>query len=272
MFGRSLILLPCLILLPGLSGSASGQKVADKLPSAAEVIEKHILAKGGYEYLFSLMTMHVVWTKNDGDHNWNFESWRTPRQTFVRQTYDGEPFRTKGCWVADTPAEAGKLKGISWDHYANRAPVLHQGSTLQENLMNAASIDEATLWLERSSSVKFVGVEKVEDNDCYHLTFTGHDGADTERFFDVKTAYLLRTVRIEHESGGTIVMRNYSDHKQIGHIVMAMKQQIVSDSGIDVWEVESAEFDLEIDVEQFEVPKEIQAEINRMEALHDNGD
>ena len=272
MFARSLVLLSSLILLSVLLDAANGQEAADTLPSAEEVIERHILFKGGYEYLSSLTTMHVVWTTEKDDHVWKFERWRMPSQKFARKTCDGKPFLTKGCWVADEPSETGELQGVSWNQNANRNPVFHRATTLQENLMNTASIDGATLWTERSSSIKIVGIEKVEDSDCYHLTFTGLDGSETERFFDVKTSQLLRTVSIEHETGGTVVMRNYSDYKQIGEILMPMKLQIVSATGIDVWKVESAEVDLEIDVEQFDIPLEVQVEIDRMETLHGNGD
>ena len=241
------------------SASASAQK--DKtanLPTAEQVIDRHIMAKGGYEVLSSISTMRTVWTKTDGRGKWKFERWRIPGRKFAEQSLDGEIERTIGCVVANPSADVKSLKGVSWWDSGNGIR-LEGGLELQENLVDAATLDNTTRWEERYKSVVIKGIEKLHGKECYLLEFTNHDDEVAKQYFDVETYYRVCSIKIEHDSGGREVTRTFSNFKEIDGIVVSMKQTIDSASGQDIWEIQEFEHGREIDFDDFPLPEEVAA-------------
>ena len=84
---------------------------------------------------------------------------------------------------------------------------------------------------------------------------------ETDRYFDVETGYLRCTVTDENGTGEKVT-RKFANHKLIGDVVVAMKQTIISDTGTDVWEIQSFERDVDIDIDRFELPEQVRFAIN----------
>jgi len=228
-------------------------------------VERHILAKGGFEVLSSISTLRTVWTKKVGDGEWRYERWRVPGQKFARTSLNGGPEWWYGCWVANPSAEVNSLEGIGWSTYGNNVQI-ERAQELKENLIDTATIDDTTRWFDRNESIVAKGIEKLDGKECYVLEFTNSDGEVAKRYFDTETYHKVCSIQIEHDSGGERVTRKYSNFKKFNGIVIAMKQTINSRSGTDVWEVKEFEHDSEFDFDELPMPDEVQVLIHRMRA------
>ncbi len=266
MIAQYFIGLSSLILLFSLCNSSFGQAVDPALPSAEDVIDQHILATGGYEYLASMSSMHTVWTKTEGVNEWKFERWSVPGQKYSERSLNGQIQQTDGCWVAESSKENAILSGVAWRQRGENDLHIQANAELHESLLATVTVDETTHWFDRCESVRCVAKTKIDGKACYQLKFVGRDGEESDRFFDVESWYLVCKVSVEHQTGGSVVTRNYSNHKKIGDVVVATKQTIISNNRRDVWEIQSFEHDAEIDIELFDVPERVRIAIIELHA------
>ena len=265
MFAGNLFKLFAIVVLLACPNIVSSQEVSGKvtpdLPSPDEVVERYILAKGGYELLASISSSHIVWKYVDNGVEWTFERWTVPGQYYAERSRNGELDQTYGCWVAPKKSAAGKLAGVAWRKRMDREVYMKQGVELQQTLVESLFVDGSTRWSDRTKSVKCVAKKKMDDRECYQLKFVAHDGVETDRYFDVETGYLRCTVTDENGTGEKVT-RKFANHKLIGDVVVAMKQTIISDTGTDVWEIQSFERDVDIDIDRFELPEQVRFAIN----------
>lgn len=246
------------------AASKTGSKGANKeLLPAKEVIERHILESGGFELLSSMSTMHVVWTKLHNGSEWKFERWRVRGQDFAQRSIDGEVKHSLGCWVADPEVDDQSLQGVVWTQTGDRV-FLQGGDRMKERLAETATIDDRTKWFETNKSIETTGITKVNGRDCYRLEFRGHGKELTHRFFDTETFMLRRKDRFDTEANSGQQTQTFSDFKKVGSFMMPMTQAVISEHRMDVWKVESIEFDSEIDIDQFPVPGEALAAMDKV--------
>ena len=237
-----------------------------KLPSAKSVIEKHILARGGYELLSSITTMHTVWEKQENGKTWKFERWRLPNQKYSVKLVDGMLDRTAGTWVADSSRGANKLRGISWYQRPGNPAVEISGQSLTEHLTSTAQVERAASWIATCKSVSCDAIENVNDRPCYRLNFLESNNTVTSRFFDIETGFLLKRIKTEFYTGESVVTRVYSDHQPSDGLVIPRTETIDSESGHQVWRIVEVEHSIEIDSNTFEIPPQIMASIDILAA------
>lgn len=260
----SLLVLLCQSFLGLPQDQSADLAKSESLPSAESVIEQHILARGGYELLSSISTMHTVWEKNENGKNWKFERWRLPNMKYSEKWIDEKLDRTAGSWVADSTSNLEDLRGLSWYQRPGSPAVELNRQNLAEHLASTAQIERATSWGSTCKSISCDAIEKVNGRRCYRLSFFESNDTVTSRFFDVETGFLLKRIKTEFYSGKSVVTRTYSDHVPCDGLVSPRTETIDSSSGHQVWRVVKVEHSVEIDADLFQIPDQIKVAIEVM--------
>ncbi|QEG23142.1 hypothetical protein [Mariniblastus fucicola] len=254
----------CIFIWQPVVPNAFAMQQESGLPTAEQVLDRHILAIGGYELLSSISSTHTVWRKSDPSGEWEFERWRVPgRFHSIRRSELSTT--TYGCWVADRNLKSDSLSGVSWQVSRGRV-TFHGGDALGESLIDAATIADVIQWQERYESIKCKGIVGVSGKRCHVLEFVDARQNTTTRCFDVETNFLIQKTGVEHRSGTRQVIRTYSKHKKYGDVVIPTRQIIESPSGTDVWTVTLFELDHQFDMDQHFVPDVARIAIDRMVA------
>lgn len=234
-----------------------------KLPSAKSIINKYVMALGGYEQLESRESAHWKYkvTSSKGD-NYTFEAFQIEGQYFCRTEKNSELWYTRGVWTDGTRNADGLRNGFAWHLYRDSL-LERQDDELQEYLRRRTFVTSSPHWLRDYASVKCVGVEFVNDTECYQLQLIDHNDTVIDLFFDAKTGLLRRRKCIEPFNNTTqLVERDMSDYVKVGDTLIAMNQTIKWDNIVKTYEFEFHNFNVKIPKGTFEIPPAIQRQID----------
>ena len=106
-------------------------------------------------------------------------------------------------------------------------------------------------WLEYDGEIEVKGIEKVNEEDCYHLEFRPKDGDPVQRFFDCQTGLLSK---LSYRSGSDIDWL-LSDYQNVDGVMVPMFRKHFFDGEIG-YTVKTTKvvFDKQIDPELFQPP------------------
>ncbi len=109
-------------------------------------------------------------------------------------------------------------------------------------------------WLEYDGEIEVKGIEKVNEEDCYHLEFRPKDGDPVQRYFDCQTGLLTK---MSYRSGSDIDWL-LSDYQNVDGVMVPMfrKQFFDGEIGYTV-KTTKVVFDKEIDPELFQPPSDV---------------
>ena len=246
--------------------AGDAEALEEPLPSAKRILKKYVKAMGGYEVLGSVQSAHYVMkgTSNSG-YELECEQYQIKGSYHCRYLNDGMNI-TRGVWADGTLNKEGVRTGFAWQQIDGFDMTEMVGEELQEYLRRRTRVMSSPFWEDDFKTIKCIAKTEIRGIPAYQLRFTDHNEREIDRFFDIRTGYLLRRKAIEAFNGRQQeVTREYMDHQKLeGGFVIARKQSISHNDRVDQWEIVTAEFDIEIPDGIFEVPDSIQ---NRIFAL-----
>lgn len=236
-----------LVLTAGLAPPLAAQEAA---PTAEELIEKNLEAKGGREALAAAESARIVGKMSMGGMEAPFVyEWKAPDRLRIEftiqgmtgiQAYDGEtgwmvmPFMGKTDPEKMSPEDTAMLK----DDADFRGPLFDPAS--------------------KGYTVAYVGEEDVEGTPTYKLELTKESGEvshlylDQEYYLEIKQD-TKRTVRGQEVESETAI----GDYKEVGGLMMAHSHDVTTSmapGGGQTMTFESIELNPEIPDERFAMP------------------
>lgn len=234
-------------LAPGFAGPLAAQ---DAAPTAEELIEKNLDAKGGREALAGVTSAHITGRMSMAGMEAPFVFlWKAPDRIRIEftlqgmtgiQAYDGEtgwtfmPFMGKADPEKMAPEDAAQIK----DDADFRGPLFDPAAG--------------------GYTVEYAGEEDVEGTPTYKLRLTKEDGSvshyylDQEHYLEIKQE-TRRTLRGQEVESQTAV----GDYKEVSGLVLAHSLDITSSMAPGQSQnmtFETVELNVEIPDERFVMP------------------
>lgn len=255
-----------LVTSPFQETEKAQSKDVEKTPSAKKIIDKYVLALGGYEELESRTSIH--WRANgktsDGE-TFVFEAWQGAGKYACRFERSNGTFYTRGVWSDGSLDENKQRTGFAWEE-SNGSVVEKTDEELQEYLRRRTYVTSAPTWLRDCKSVKCIGVELVHDKKAYRVEMIDHNDTLIDLFFDAESGLLLRRVCIEAFGGTTQeVIRDRFNYKKIGNTMVPMKETISWRNSVYVYENEFFKVNEKLAKGTFGVPAMIQKKIDALQ-------
>jgi len=229
-----------------------GKKLDDKKVeissdvTAVGVINDYIEAIGGTSKLNSVKSMHMSMKTNLMGQDATFETYQMSPDKFAmkinmmgmtvqEQKYDG----TKA-----VQAQMGNKK------------VITEGKEL-ESMKKQAVMFEQLNYAKKEYKLELKGIESVEGVNCYKIVVTDKDGDSTTEFYDVKSNFLIRTVKSQDGPQGqqVSIITDYKEYKDVSGIMIPFKSVINGAMPVP----------LELEATLIEWNKEIAADIFKVE-------
>ncbi len=231
---------------------AFGKKLEDKKVemssdvTAVGVINDYLEAIGGTSKLNSIKSMHMSMKTNLMGQDATFETYQMAPDKFAmkinmmgmtvqEQKYDG----TKAL-----QAQMGNKK------------VITEGKEL-ESMKKQAVMFEQLSYTNKEYKLELKGIENVEGVNCYKIVVTDKDGDSTTEFYDVKSNFLLRTVKSQEGGPGqqVSIITDFKEYKDVSGIMIPFKSVITGAMPVP----------LELEATLIEWNKEIGSEIFKVE-------
>jgi len=231
---------------------AFGKKLEDKKVemssdvTAVGVINDYLEAIGGTSKLNSVKSMHMSMKTNLMGQDATFETYQMAPDKFAmkinmmgmtvqEQKYDG----TKAL-----QAQMGNKK------------VITEGKEL-ESMKKQAVMFEQLSYTNKEYKLELKGIENVEGVNCYKIVVTDKDGDSTTEFYDVKSNFLLRTVKSQEGGPGqqVSIITDFKEYKDVSGIMIPFKSVITGAMPVP----------LELEATLIEWNKEIGSEIFKVE-------
>ena len=195
-----------LLLLHGVSLNAQDAKKTNSVneleyPTAEEIIDKYIMAIGGYEVVASRSTIHrIAHASSSSGQIFSYELHRNKSHYHVKFEMENGQVIERGVRVDRGPGADGKRLGAAWTSSGGTVRSV-VGQELQDKLRVHSAASRTAEYLTFYKSVKFVSSETINDREVYKLLVTDYNGSEIENFFDAKTGLLRRTSNFELLSG-----------------------------------------------------------------------
>lgn len=203
---------------------AFGKKLEDKKVemssdvTANGVVKDYLDAIGGQNKLKAIKSLHTSMKTNMMGQEATFETYQVAPDKFAmkvnmmgmtvqEQRYDG---------VKGMQAQMGNKK------------VITEGKEL-EDLKKQTVVFEQLNYTNTGYKLELKGIESVEGNNCYKVIVTDPAGTTTTEYYDVKSSYLVRSVKSQAGQGGESVSitTDFKDYKDAGGILMPYTTTII---------------------------------------------
>lgn len=245
----------------------------DELPSAEELVQKHIDATGGraaYDAIQNRKTTMTIEIVGAGIELEATTFAAKPNKVFATVQAPAIGTINKGC--------TGE---VAWSMSDMQGPVIEQGAGL-ENTVRDSVFDRVIYWQTLYESASCTGVEKVGDRECYKVEFTPPPYKD-ESLKDVERSVL--TVYFDKESGlgiqfatnvvsdaGIInVVAQFSDYRDVDGILIPFVTEMGLVGQKRIMTTKSVEHNLELPADQFDPPQEIQDLLHKQNEAEEEG-
>ncbi|MBI2680750.1 MAG: DUF620 domain-containing protein [Candidatus Solibacter usitatus] len=153
--------------------------------------------------------------------------------------------------------EDGSNGEIAWNRSALQGPRIKEGDE-RAAALREATFNEPLHWRKLYKSVETVGIEKVDDKDCYKVVLTPLEGKAQTQFFDRQSHLLVKfAMTLSSPMGEVAVESRLGDYRKDGDLLTphrleqsAMGQQFVITIDTVKWneEIPKSRFDLPADV------------------------
>jgi zinc protease len=153
--------------------------------------------------------------------------------------------------------EDGSNGEIAWNRSALQGPRIKDGDE-KAAALREATFNEPLHWRKLYKSAETVGIEKVDDKDCYKVILTPLEGKPETQFFDRQSHLLVKfAMTLSSPMGEIAVESRLSDYRKDGDLLTphrleqsAMGQQFVITIDTVKWneEIPDNRFDLPADV------------------------
>jgi hypothetical protein len=236
------------VSLTGVS-SLFAQETATAKMTGKEILAKHVEASGGAEKLKSLKSSKT--TVKFKMPAAGIEAPMTiifaqPQRAFMEMEIPGLGKINKG-----TDGD------VAWETNAMSGPRIMEGAEKDQFLREADPISD--LHPDKYfKSIENLGIKKVDDQDCYEVKFTTKDDKEETKFYDAKTFLVTKSEQMAETPMGEINISSVqSDYKLIDGMQIPHKIEINSMGQQQIMEVESIEFNIDLEEGTFDIPDEI---------------
>ena len=225
-------------------------KMAEALPPAQEIIDRHIEAVGGRKAIESLNSVSIkgsITIPANGMSGTVEVFAARPNKTLVKTTLAG---------IGDI-AE-GFDGTVAWSMSPMTGPMLVTGEELEEKKFYA-NFDGALGIASRYESIKTLEKTTFEGKPVYKVALTRKGGADDIDFYDVESGLKVGSINERKNPMGTIsVTSAYSDYKKFGDLLQPTVLTQTMTGVQMVTRFTSIEYN-KVDPAVFELPAEIKA-------------
>ena len=115
---------------------------------------------------------------------------------------------------------------------------------------------------EKGHTAEFLGKDDLEGSEVYKIKLTYDDGDEATYFIDAENFVVLKEESVVNMRGQEVKNEVlYSDYKPINDMIMPFSFQIVTNGQVSqTINIETVEYDTEVDMKIFEKPDPIQTE------------
>jgi hypothetical protein len=229
---------------------AAPKPSTEKLPAAADVIDRHIKAIGGRDAVLSHASSHATGT------------FGVPAAgiTGSVEVFAAKPNRM--LMRITIPGLGEMLEGFdgtnAWSLSPMTGPAVHQGKQLEERRFDSEYYGELKA-ADRYESMTTLEKTTFEGRPVYKLRLVRKAGGDDTEYYDVESGLKAGSVNTRETPMGTITATTAeSDYRKFGNLLIptTIKQ---SGMGIEqVMTINAVEFDT-VDAKVFEPPAQIKA-------------
>jgi hypothetical protein len=245
---NALALILSLGLLPGAIAQEAAS--ADDLPSAASILDRYVEVTGGasaYEDMASQVatgTMEIAAAGLTGQ-----------LQIFTKPGLQFTSIELPGVGVI----ESGVKDGLAWENSALTGPRILEGSEAEFTILNARP-DAALNWREVYSAVETTGMEDVNGEAAYRVEQTLGGGTPITSLYSVDSGLLLKNALTLNTPLGDIPIEQFvEDYQDFGGVLTPSRLVMMQLGQRIVITVTSAEANVEIPDERFDLPEAVQA-------------
>ena len=233
------------------SAAPSAQSpTAEKLPSAREVINRHVKAIGGREMLMARSSSHATGTIEmpAAGLKGTLELFQAkPNSMLMRVSLPG---------VGDV--QEGFNGKVGWSISPMTGPALLQGKQLEERRLDADFY--ADLQPEkRYESVTVVEKTTFEGRPAYKVRMVKKGGGEDFQFFDVESGLKVGSIATRESPMGAVTATTVeTDYKPFGKLLTPTKLTLTTMGIQQVMTIQTVEYD-NVDPSVFEPPAQIKA-------------
>lgn len=250
----SRVVLGCTVLAVILGGIArpsvvcAGDKV---LPKGEAVLDKYVETTGG-KAAYAKLNNRV--TKG---------TFEIPAMG-IKAAITGYAARPNQSYVVVEGTTVGKIEEgtdgkVAWEIHPMMGSRIKEGEERASALREAA-FDGMAQWRKLYKTAECVGVENVDDQPCYRVVMTPHQGEAEKHYYGQESGLLLRMDVSIDTPMGTLPVEIYpSDYKKISGILLAYSTRVRLMGQDRVIKTESVKYDVEMPPDRFKLPEGIQA-------------
>lgn len=244
------IILTCAVAMAA-SGSTTFAQATATLPSAEEVISKYVEATGGADVLKKLSSRKItgkMMIKEAGIGG----------SIVTMSTKDGKSYTE-----VDIQGIGKELQGSDGETYWAVSNLT--GTRILEGAERDQLVKEndflSDLHPEKYyKSLKVVGTEKVDGDECYKVEKTKKDGDVQTDFYSVKSGLLVKSIMpVTTPVGKLEIVTMISDYRDVDGMKVSFKsEQKLPNNMTQSITLESVEVNKDLDGEKFALPEAIQ--------------
>lgn len=238
-----------LILLLFTLGIAS--EIHASISFADKLIDEHIRALGGYKKIKAIHSLRMTGTYHEGKNTFGtYIEWKRP---FFRVVVVGMP---------DEVYREG-FNGISWEYAAptGELKITPGSSDAGKAARRGAEFDESIIdYRQKGHHVEFIGKERIDEKDAYHLRLTLNDGWEKDYYIDADTYLIvaLRKAMPLHATGPAIEsLTMYRDYRPVAGVLYPhsfVERNTASGQVMNTLEWKNIEANVAIDDLEFSPP------------------
>jgi hypothetical protein len=233
-----------------ICGADEKPVAAKKLPSAEDILERYRKAIGGKEAFRKIRSQHAVGTM------------AAPAQQMEGKlnVYGARPNKLltvmtmKGAGDISTGFD-GK---VAWMKTSLTGPMLLEGK-MREQIATEADFDRPLHDPKDFKSMKVVGTEEFNGEECYKMQLVHRTGSDSIEFFSVKTGLQRGSISKQETPFGAVAATTFiTDYKQFGDLFLPSRMSLKA-AGIEtITTFEEMTFD-QVEPSKFELPDDVKA-------------
>lgn len=219
-----------------------------------EIIARHIEARGGLDRILTITTLRQRGRVKMGQEG---NAWVTLYGERKRPELLRIEFSINGAcgvegWDGERAWEHNPWKNMAQAEYVTGLPAeaLHRGAEFDGPLVG---------YREKGHTIQFLGKEKLEGSELYHLEVTRNDSNVIHYYLDARSLLVIRTasVRPVHGSNPTETRTLYEDYREVAGVLFPFRSLELARDGehteLFVWD--SIEANVPIDDSRFELPR-----------------
>jgi len=155
--------------------------------------------------------------------------------------------------------DSGTSGDVAWESSAMQGPRIKQGVE-KSDAFRDATFNAAIEWRKLYPKVETVGIENVQDHECYKVVLTPPQGNPVTNFYDKKSGLLIKTAATRTTAMGDIPVEILSDDYRMDGGLLSAHKVINKFAGQEFqMTVASEEFNVDMPKDRFDMPDEIKA-------------